>query len=249
VTGDVRTIAALGRACGAEPEAAPVATTSSLGRLQAFLFDDTTPPKAPLDDGVRLAAWPGEARECVEIARAIQAEAARGVPFDRMAVALHAVRDYTPHLEEAFGRANVPYFFARGTARPHPSGRALLALLACAADGLSARGFAEYLSLGQVPDPGARVVEPFVPPENDLVPSEPPAPDDDGPARATVDDPAAVPAIAGTLHAPRRWEELIVDAAVIGGVERWRRRLRGLANDLAAKRDGVAPDDELRAAG
>ena len=42
-------------------------------------------------------------------------------------------------------------WFARGTRRPDPSGRAFLALLACAADGLSARRFAEYLSLGQVP--------------------------------------------------------------------------------------------------
>jgi CRISPR/Cas system-associated exonuclease Cas4 (RecB family) len=252
VTGDARSVAALARACGTAPEPAPgpsATPASALGRLQIHLFSDVDPPKGALDDSVRLSAWPGEARECVEVARAIQVEASAGVPFDRMAVAVHAVGEYAAHLEEAFGRANVPYFFARGTARPHPSGRALLALLACAADGLSARGFAEYLSLGQVPDPGARVVEPFVPPENDLVPSEPPAPDDDGPARATVDDPAAVPAIAGTLHAPRRWEELIVDAAVIGGVERWRRRLRGLANDLAAKRDGVAPDDELRAAG
>src|SRR6185436_12460504 len=36
--------------------------------------------------------------------------------------------------------------------------------------------------------------------------------------------------------------------AVIGGVERWRRRLDGLAEELAAKRAAVATDDELRAA-
>lgn len=250
VTGDARSVAALARALGATPETRSSATdASALARLQSHLFADVTPPECELDDSVRLTAWPGEARECVEVARAIQAEASAGVPFDRMAVAVHAVGEYAAHLEEAFARAGIPYFFARGTARPHPSGRALLALLACAADGLSARGFAEYLSLGQVPDPGAKAAaDAFVPPENDLVPSEPPAPDDDAAARATLDDPAAVPAIAGTLHAPRRWEELIVDAAVIGGVERWRRRLGGLAADLAAKRDGVAPEDELRAA-
>src|SRR5262249_2161596 len=106
---------------------------------------------APLDDGVGLTAWPGEARECVEIARAIQHEAARGTPFDRLAVLLRAPGDYVPHLEEAFARASIPYFFARAARRPHPAGRALLALLACAAEGLSARRFAEYLSLAQVP--------------------------------------------------------------------------------------------------
>ena len=250
VAGDDRTTAALARACGCDAELARSAPRpGSLGRLQAHLFADTAPEPAALDEHVQLAAWPGEARECVEIARAIQAHAAHGVPFDRMAVALHAVANYTPHLEEAFARAEIPYFFARGTARPHPAGRALLALLSCAADGLSARGFAEYLSLGQVPDTsGTGPVPTFVPPENDLVPAEPPVADDGAAENVVVDDPARTPAIAGTLHAPRRWEELIVEAAVIGGVERWRRRLDGLAEELAAKRAAVATDDELRAA-
>ena len=44
-----------------------------------------------------------------------------------------------------------PAWFARGTSRPDPAGRAFLALLDCAVEGLSARRFAEYLSLGQVP--------------------------------------------------------------------------------------------------
>jgi CRISPR/Cas system-associated exonuclease Cas4 (RecB family) len=251
VAGDARSRDALARALDVAPE---VVTTSpqagSLGRLQQHLFEDTTPAPAPLDDRVRLAAWPGEARECVEIARTIQVEAARGVPFDRMAVALHAVAEYAPHLEEAFARADVPYFFARGTARPHPAGRALLALLACAAEGLSARGFAEYLSLGQVPDAGiAAPVDTFVPPENDLVAGEAPPSDDGRDEHAVVDEPGRTPAIAGTLHAPRRWEELIVEAAVIGGVERWRRRLDGLEAELAAKRASLASDDDVRAAG
>ncbi len=250
VTGDARSLDALARAL----DVAPTIVTSSarvgtLGRLQQHLFEDTAPEPAPLDDGVRLAAWPGEARECVEIARAIQAEAARGVPFDRIAVALHAAPEYAAHLQEAFARASIPYFFARGTARPHPAGRAVLALLSCAADGLSARAFAEYLSLGQVPDPGVAVPDGgWVAPENDLVPVAPPAPDDGRDENVVVDDPGRTPAVAGTLHAPRRWEELIVEAAVIGGVARWRRRLDGLREELVAKRAAVAPDDELRAA-
>ena len=56
-------------------------------------------------------------------------------------------------LEHALRRAGVPAWFDRGTRRPHPAGRAFLALLACAAEQLSAARFAEYLSLGQVPQP------------------------------------------------------------------------------------------------
>ena len=78
-------------------------------------------------------------------------EAARGVPFDEMAVLLRAPQTYLGLLEHAFARAGVPAWFERGTRRPDPAGRAFLALLACAAEGLSARRFAEYLSLAQVP--------------------------------------------------------------------------------------------------
>ena len=40
---------------------------------------------------------------------------------------------------------------------------------------------------------------------------------------------ASVPIL---LRAPWRWENLLVDAAVIGGRERWERRLAGLAREL-----------------
>src|SRR5207249_3571291 len=141
-------LAALG--CAASPLDAP-RRPSSLHALKTHLFELGEPPAAALDDSVSLSSWPGEARECVEIARGVQAEAARGVPFDRMAVFLRSPAEYRPHLEEAFRRASIPAFFARGTARPDPAGRALLALLACKTERLSARRFAEYVSLAQVP--------------------------------------------------------------------------------------------------
>jgi ATP-dependent helicase/nuclease subunit B len=246
--GDAASIARLERALRVEAEPAPGSTKGSLGALQRCLFASATPPEAPLDDGVRLTAWPGEARECVEIARAIREEAACGVPFDRMAVLLHAPQDYVSHLEEAFARADVPYFFARGARRPHPGGRAVLALLACAAEGLPARRFAEYLSLAQVPDPLAPV-DPdasWTPPEHEILsPAEPREvvePDD------LLPDPDAAPVVAGSLRAPARWERLLVDAAVIGGRARWTRRLDGLAGELTRKRAEVAREDEARAA-
>ena len=47
----------------------------------------------------------------------------------------------------------------------------------------------------------------------------------------------------GTARAPWRWERLLVDAAVIGSAERWRKRLAGLGNELAARRKEIADDD------
>lgn len=244
--GDEVTIARLARALDAAPERVGGAATGSLAALQEHLFEPTAPPESVLDEGVRLMAWPGEARECVEIARGIQEEAARGVAFDRMAVLLHAPANYMPHLEEAFARADIPFAFSRGTIRPHPGGRALLALLGCAAEGLSARRFAEYLSLAQVPDLDAPV-DPdaaWAPPEHDLVPlpeERPPAASDD-----LVEDPDTEPVVAGALRAPARWERLLVDASVIGGRERWARRLDGLAAELERRRGEVLEEDEAR---
>ena len=128
---------------------------NSLSSVKQHIFQESAPPPAPLDSSVRLHNWPGEPRECVEIVRSIQAEAAQGVPFDQMAVLLNSPGDYRSHLEEAFARAEIPAYFVRGTTAPDPAGRAMLALLSCAAEGLSAKRFAEYLSLGQVPAPEA----------------------------------------------------------------------------------------------
>jgi CRISPR/Cas system-associated exonuclease Cas4 (RecB family) len=219
---------------------------SSLVRLQAHLFEELAPAEAPLGDDVVVLSTPGESRECVEIARRIRAAAGEGVPFDAIAVLLRSPEEYRPHLEEAFARAGIPAHFARGARRPDPAGRAFVALLACAAEGLSARRFAEYLSLGEVPDatpgggppPAPAPPDRWVAPDEELVPSavaealgaarEEPTQDGDGP-----EDPGQAPVVAGTLRAPRRWERLLVDAAVIGGRERWERRLDGLARELA----------------
>ena len=69
-----------------------------------------------------------------------------------MAVLLRAPQLYGSLLESALRRAGVPAWFARATSRPDPAGRAFLALLDCALENLSARRFAEYLSLAQVPN-------------------------------------------------------------------------------------------------
>jgi CRISPR/Cas system-associated exonuclease Cas4 (RecB family) len=45
------------------------------------------------------------------------------------------------------------------------------------------------------------------------------------------------PVIAGMLQAPSQWEHLLIDASVIGGAERWERRLNALGNELRLKLD------------
>ena len=251
--GDERTIAHLEWALDCKAARTEDAkTTNSLASLKQHLFEDTCCDPENLDDTVTLTSWPGEARECVEIARSIQQEAARGVAFDRIAVFLRSTAEYGSHLEEGFRRASIPAYFARGTTRPDAAGRALLALLACASEGLSARRFAEYISLAQVPDPSeSPIVDHWTPPQHDLLPSlveefsleEQILEDEPLPL-----EPGTAPIVDGTLRAPWRWERLLVESAVIGGEDRWERRSAGLERELRLRRDELRDEDENRAA-
>jgi ATP-dependent helicase/nuclease subunit B len=253
--GDALTLAMLGGALGVTPPQVSCpseAATESIARLQDYLFSDESPPERPLDDTVEMVSAPGEMQECVEVARRILDEANRGLPFDRIAVALHAPGRYVPYLEEALDRAAIPACFARGATRPEPGGRALLALLACAAEHLSARRYAEYLSLAQVPDPDREGPRSFVAPDLELAGAAPPTDPERAASAAgadatTVDLADPVPVVEGALRAPWRWERLLVDAAVIGNRERWERRLGGLGAELELRRSELK-DDEVRAA-
>src|SRR5439155_18136287 len=139
---------------------------------------------------------------------------------------------YAGLLEHALERAGIPAYFERGTRRPHPAGRAFLSLLGCALDNLSARQFAEYLSLGQVP---SVVVSPETfPASNDEVfgpladrtASDAAAGDVDGAANDRSDS-----ANPRAFRAPWRWERLLADSRVVAGGERWARRLNGLIEE------------------
>jgi hypothetical protein len=140
--------------CGGHLDTVASAPVSDLDRLRAYLFSELAPAPAPSDGTLEFFSAPGEGRECVEIARRILREARNGVSFDEMAVFVRSPEHYQGLLEHAFERARIPAWFDRGTRRPHPAGRAFLALIACADEGLSASRFAEYLSLGQLPDAG-----------------------------------------------------------------------------------------------
>jgi RecB family exonuclease len=246
-TGDGPTLAALADLGIATPSAELGGERRSLARLQEELFAKGPAELAPLDDSVTVFSAPGESRECVEIVRRIHRAAERGVPFDRMAIVLRSPLQYRAHLTEALRRGGVPVHFARGTTRPDPTGRAFLALLTCAATGLPASRFAEFLSLGEVAAAAEDGAPPaplppsdrWVPPDDGLL-HEPAAEPDgagepDEAEQASVADPEAAPVVLGSLRAPRLWEQLLVDAAVIGGLPRWKRRLDGLrrARELA----------------
>jgi ATP-dependent helicase/nuclease subunit B len=242
--GDVAALARLAT-LGLEPEVLEQKGDSDLVALRRYLFARSQPPeRAPAGD-VRFFSAPGEGRECVEIARRILQEARRGAAFDEMAVFLRSPQRYLGLLDHALRRAGVPAWFDRGTRRPHPAGRAFLAILACACERLSARRFAEYLSLAQVPraDEAQRAPDFVVPVDDDEMtlfraadepapPPDDPPPSDEGP----VAD--------GSLRAPWRWETLIVESSVIGGdPQRWHRRLAGLANEMRMQRDAARKED------
>ena len=247
-SGDLRTEQAYGRLGLTTLKPAPTASATALQRLQAHLFSPEAPPIADADASVQVFSAPGEGREAVEIARRVLKEAAQGVPFDEIAVLLRAPQTYFGLIEHAFSRAGIPVWFERGTRRPDPAGRAFLALLACAEEQLSARRFAEYLSLGQVPVATTPAPESWVIPSDDLVESvlpgferaEDPAPLDEAPPAAERDRDRVV---AGTLQAPWRWEELLVEAYVIEGLDRWRKRLPGLRHEFERRIRELGEDE------
>ena len=132
--GDDRTWAALSglpHAEAAAPARDAAAPDTPLARVRTRLFEPIAAPEAenarPAGDEVSLFSAPGESRECVEIARLVQKEAARGVPLDRMAVVLRSPQVYSGLLETALRRAGVEAWFVRGTRAPDPAGRAFLA--------------------------------------------------------------------------------------------------------------------------
>jgi ATP-dependent helicase/nuclease subunit B len=221
---------------------------SDLVALRRYLFASSRPPEREPRGDIGFFSAPGEGRECVEIARRILDEARRGVAFDEIAVFLRSPARYAGLLEHAFarvasrhdgslpdGETGIPAWFEHGTRRPHPAGRAFLAILACACEKLSARRFAEYLSLAQVP---------AVPVGSDLESGTFSQSGSDTGNGKNTHIPDLTPIVDGSLRAPWKWETLIVESAVIGGdPRRWHRRLDGLAREFQLRLDEERRDD------
>jgi ATP-dependent helicase/nuclease subunit B len=210
---------------------------SPIEHLRKYLFCEETPPRETEDSGLEMFSAPGEGLEAVEIARRILRLARGGVAFDRIAILVRSPERYQPMIEDALRRARIPAYFTRGSARPDPGGRAFLALLMCAAEKCSASRFAEYLSLGQVPPANANRSTDWVPPNDELLPNADDTPTED--ATKEVDETQVV-------RAPAAWEKLLVDAAVIGGRDRWQRRLRGLEREYELRLKVIERDDDSR---
>ncbi len=233
VSADTRRIQEFERILGCSASVAAPAGATALDKVRQFLFSSERPAPSEYDESLDLFSAPGESLEAVEIARRITR---MGIPFDRIAILLRHPERYQPLVEESLRRASIPAYFSRGTARPDPAGRAFLALLACASEGCSASRFAEYLSLGQIPpldaagSPPRRPV-PWTPAEDELFSGGA------APAREAIADPAVI-------ATPLAWEKLLVDAAVIGGYERWARRLTGLENEFRIQLASLELEDQ-----
>ncbi len=268
--GDKRSLQTLQRALdGAGETLDDGAPASSLESLQLRLFQadgrgaarTQAFDRVPADGSVEVVSAPDMSGECMEIMRHLSRRAEEGIPFDRMAVLLRSPEEYRPYLEEAFARSGIPAHIQRGAVRPDPAGRAFLALLRCAHEGLSVLRFAEYLSLAQVPRPDADGAPPeagerWAAPDEELIPERVaehqqrlgPPPDEAEHLEVPDPDLDNDPAPGGSLRVPRRWERLLVDAAVIGGYERWKRRLDGLAAELHLDLQGLEDEEGPAAA-
>ncbi len=253
--GDARTRELIGHL--SPPRELIPAVRTPVADVQTHLFSEAHAGLAE-DAGIAFFSAPGESREGAEIARRVLALAREGVPFDEVAILLRSPTEYSLALEEAFLRAKVPAYFARGTRKPDPSGRALLALLACADEGLSATRFSEYLSLGELPRAEASGGPPPAWPSQETRVVA----DDEimSPQAATTIAAAALeleeeteasdagdaddaPVIAGSIRAPKLWERMLVDAAVIGGLDRWEARLKGYRAELLARMKEEASEE------
>ena len=225
------------------------ADQNDLTQLARYLFSKEPPPERTRTGELMWFSAPGEGRECVEIARRILKEAERGVRFDEMAIVIRSTQQYVGLLEHELARAGVSAYFDRGTRRPDPTGRAFLAILRCATENFSAKRFAEYLSLAQVPsldDSGRAPVGSgdsiWVASRDDVfgvlserAPGEPDDNDGDEDPRSAANITGDQAVVAGALRAPWKWESLLVESAVIGGSDRWGRRLNGLAAEYDLK--------------
>lgn len=269
--GDIAALDRIGT-LGLTPEVLVQTGESDLVALRRHMFASSRlASRTPAGD-VRFFSAPGEGRECVEIARRILDEVRAGARFDEIAVFVRSPERYAGLLEHAFTRVpsgpadapaggladrrtqgptepgGIPAWFDRGTRRPHPAGRAFLAILACACEKLSARRFAEYLSLAQVPTlgDGPREFTVTIPDDEALdAPSPQPVPIPEPlvpiPEPPDSDDSAVVD---GSLRAPWKWETLIVESAVIGGdPQRWHRRLDGLDERYRLQIDAETKED------
>ena len=221
--------------------------------LQRYVFSDDAPPKP---------ASPSTSSSCRRPAKPRRPSRSRAPSTPKRTAARHSTawrsllrspEAYTAHLEDAFERASIPAYFEKGTKRPDPrdapSWHSWTAPPRSSARRAS-RSTCRYLRfLGSTPTAAPIPPEELPPGRRDSLDSadtmlwrHPLSQDGSDPAQPLqlelfaepekVDEPESQTSLAGSLRAPWRWEKLLVDAAVIGSIERWERRLAGLTREL-----------------
>ncbi|MBK9260887.1 MAG: PD-(D/E)XK nuclease family protein [Polyangiaceae bacterium] len=229
--GDGRAERVLSTLATSRVEPLPDEPGSALSRLCQYIFAAEEIKPTETSDDVAFFSAPGERRECVEIARRILAEARRGVRFDDVAVFLRAPEAYAGLLESAFARAKIPAHFAFGSSQPEPSGRALLALLACRAEDFSSKRFAEFLSLAptnrdvvlttnesSLPSSRSELLGALLEGQPVMLPYE---------TTPTLPKASSTPLLPTLL-----WERLLAEASIVGRKDRWPRRLDALGQSF-----------------
>jgi len=128
---------------------APPPLPAGLARVRGGLFEPPSGTPAD-DDSVELVTGPGEAAEARAIARRLLREAARGVPFEEMAVLLPRPDPYAPLFTDLLGRLGIPH-------QLHPSlplrfGRCARSLLLLfRSRGLARQAVMELLTFAPIP--------------------------------------------------------------------------------------------------
>ena len=204
------------------------------------------------------------------MSRRILDEAARGVPFDEMAIVVRAPESYWGPIEQALERAKVPAWFSRGTRRPgshrpglpraarlrgrRPVG-AELRRIPVARPGAAARPGDRPIgtrirrrSSSRATRPSRRVSCPCSTCSNGWTARPGAQPGADPGAEPALSD-QCLPTERTDVRAPWRWESLLVDAAVAseagptGRAARWHRRLGGLRAELELRLSELQSDE------
>ncbi len=253
-SGDVRTVEHLEKR-GITVETLHPDGDTDLTRLSRHLFSAEPPSERERSGELVWFSAPGEGRECVEIARRILS--ACGVRFDEIAILLRSPQQYVGVLEHALARAKIPSVF-RSRHQAPTSGRAGLPGDAQLCRRRTSRRNASPNICRSVKfhrwerERTQRRRDSWVPSNDESLgvrfraaarremttPRSCDPTIDDG----TIDD-GRCAILAGTLRAPWKWEALLVESAVIGGSDRWTRRLNGLAEEYRLRIAELREDD------
>ena len=233
-------------------------SVSALTNLQRRLFkEEERPIEAKPDDTVEVFSAPGEGRECVEIARRVLSVARAEFLLTGSPCCSGRRTDTAPTSRRlSTGRAfrlilrvgrfgpippdapSVRFSSARPMACQRGDSRSTFRSDRFRMRRPMARLPKRFLAVNAGLSPNSEFAQSSTEEAAEELQSVQPAEDhaDEAPVRE------------GQLRAPRRWEHLLIESAVIGGRDRWRRRIDGLVNDLRLRLSELAEEDETRAA-